>query len=414
VHRICPTCRATYPATESTCVADATPLIEGNPEDQVALARLGSMVGNYRLLSVVGRGGMGTVYAAEHVYIGKRAAMKILHQRHAANADSVERFLREARAATSANHPNIVDVYDFGATPAGETYLAMELLDGRSLEDLLDRDGPLQLHRAINIVHQISSALAAAHEKGIAHSDLKPANVMLIQRPGRREIIRAAGTAPDGQPRFVVEKEGAFDFVKVLDFGIAHIQDRPDGDAARHVFGTPEYMAPEAARGEAVDARSDIYGLGILFYEMLTGTVPFHAAEAIDVLRMHVGTPPPRPTAIAPAAEITPAAERLILRALAKDAAARPQSMDDLRAELAGCYGSVAFRRDAHRVPGAVAQGLRPRSRRLTEELDEWLAREKALAVARQANTARMTAIGSEPADAPVEEPLLLTDRKPI
>src|SRR6266567_145891 len=170
VLRLCPSCHASYRGDERFCPSDATALVETN-EDELAASRLGSTIGNYRLLAVVGRGGMGAVYSAEHVYIGKRVAMKILHQRYAKNADAVERFLREARAATSANHANIVDVHDFGPTPGGEVYLVMELLDGRSLEDLLDREAPLSLHRAINIVHQIASALAAAHDKGIVHAD---------------------------------------------------------------------------------------------------------------------------------------------------------------------------------------------------------------------------------------------------
>jgi serine/threonine-protein kinase len=242
------------------------------------------------------------------------------------------------------------------------------------------------------------------------HSDLKPANVRLIERPGRREMIRSQGVAPDGQPRFVVEPEGAFDFVKVLDFGIARVysaDDPPEG--VPHMFGTPEYMSPEAARGEQVDARSDVYALGVLFFEMLTGDVPFHAASPIGVLHKHLSQPAPRPSVAAPDCEITPAAERLILSALEKDPARRPQSMDEVRQQLAGCYGSVAYRRDADRVAGAAAQGLRPRRRRLTDELDEWLAHEKE----KIERTVRGAGLDAEPEPEP-DEPLLLTQRKPI
>jgi eukaryotic-like serine/threonine-protein kinase len=377
-------------------------------DEQRAEARLGAAVGNYRLTEVVGRGGMGTVYAAEHVYIGKRVAMKILHERYAKNAEAVGRFLREARAATAINHANIVDVMDFGPAADGEVYLVMEFLDGQNLEDVLDAEAPLPLHRALGIGHQIASALAAAHEKDIVHSDLKPANVMLIQRPGRRELIRAEGLAADGQPRFVIEKEGSFDFVKVLDFGIAqmHDPDAPPADSP-HVFGTPEYMSPEAARGDRITPQSDVYSLGILLYEMLTGEVPFVAVSPVGVLRKHLTDPPVPPRQRAPEAEITEAAERLILRALAKDPADRVGSMDELRAELAGCYGSVAFRRDAHRLPAAIAQGLAPRKRRLTQEIDEWITREKA------ALAARVEGEADKPPEEDVE-PLLLTDRKPI
>jgi eukaryotic-like serine/threonine-protein kinase len=412
VLRICPACHATYRGDEKYCIRDAAEL-QAATEEEADLAFVGTTIGNYRLTDIVGRGGMGTVFAAEHVYLGKRVAMKILHERWAKRGDAVGRFLREARAASSINHTNIVNVFDFGPAPDGRVYLAMELLEGLDLDDQLDRLGSLPLHRSINIVNQVASALASAHDKGIVHSDLKPANVRLIERPGRREMIRSQGLAADGQPRFVVEPEGAFDFVKVLDFGIARVHsadDPPEG--VPHLFGTPEYMAPEAARGEEVDARSDIYALGVLFFEMLTGDVPFHAASPVGVLHKHLSEPPPRPSLVAPEAEITPAAERLILAAMEKDPANRPQTMDDVRAELSGCYGTVAYRRDADRVAGAAAQGLRPRRRRLTDELDEWLAREK------EKIERRVHGEADPPEDDAAEElagePLLLTQRKPI
>jgi serine/threonine-protein kinase len=256
----------------------------------------------------------------------------------------------------------------------------MEFLDGESLEDLIERGAPIALHRAINIINQIASALAAAHEKGIVHRDLKPENIMLIKRPGRRETIRATGRDPDGSQKFVVEREESYDFVKVLDFGIAKVNDPDLGlgagtgtTVAGTIFGTPEYMSPESAKGLLVDHRSDIYSLGVIFYDMLTGRVPFEAQTPVEVLHKHINDPPAPPRQRNPRAEITEAAERLILKALAKDPARRHQSMDDLRAELQKCYGSVAYRRDAYKIPGARESGVLPRLRRLTEELDEWL-----------------------------------------
>ncbi len=410
--RVCPSCGAVYRGEERYCVRDASELRAGS-DAQADEALVGETIGNYRLVEVVGRGGMGTVYAAEHIYLGKRVAMKVLHDRWAKKGDAIGRFLREARAASSINHVNIVNVFDFGPAPDGRVYIAMEYLDGVDLDEQLELEGRLPLHRAIHIVGQIASALAAAHEKGIVHSDLKPANVRLLARPGRRELIRAQGLTADGEPRFVVEPEGAYDLVKVLDFGIArvHSADDPLGGGP-HIFGTPEYMSPEAARGEEVDARADVYSLGLMFYEMLTGEVPFRAPSPLALLAKQIDEPPRPPTEVAPDAEITPAAERLILAALAKDPAARPQSMDELREALPGCYGSVAYRRDADRVPGAA--GLRVRRRRLTEEIDEWLAAEKERAQrAARGEDVRAEVIPDATAGSD-DEPLLLTERKPI
>jgi eukaryotic-like serine/threonine-protein kinase len=400
--RICPQCHASYDGTERFCVRDAAPLVEKQD-----FLRLGSTVGNYRLLSIIGRGGMGTVYKGEHVYIGKPVAVKILHERYAKYEEAVKRFLREARAASSINHPNIVDVTDFGPAHDGGVYFVMEFLDGQSLEDLIERESPVSLHRAINIVNQIASALAAAHEKKIVHRDLKPENVMLTTRPGRRETIRAAGIDASGSQKFVVEREGTYDFVKVLDFGIAKVvepetaQVSESNTVAGTIFGTPEYMSPEAAKGQLVDARADVYSLGVIFYDMLTGHVPFEAETPIEVLTKHITEPPLPPRLRNPKSEITDAAETLIMKALSKNPDGRQQSMDELRGELQHCYGSVAYRRDAYRIPGARESGVLPRLRRLTEELDEWLRQNSGqLAEAEK----RLTEIAAHPETAPTQE----------
>jgi eukaryotic-like serine/threonine-protein kinase len=372
--RLCPRCGAEYPASERFCARDSMVLVE-----RVDLERIGTTVGNYHLDQILGRGGMGTVYSGEHIYIRKKVAVKVLHAQFARYEEAVSRFLREARAASSINHPNIVDVTDFGPMPDGGVYFVMEYLDGSSLEDLIEREGAFELHRALNIANQIALALAAAHEKHIVHRDLKPENIMLIRRPGRRDVVR---TLPldtgeeDPTGRFVIERESEYDFVKVLDFGIAKVL-APDEHAAGQtmagaVFGTPEYMSPEAARGEDVDHRSDVYSLGVILFDMLCGRPPFEAEAAAEVLAMHISEPPPSPRAFAPEREITEAAEALILRAMAKDPADRHQDMDELRAELHSCYGSVAFKRNAA-IPGTAPVGPEARARRLTEELDEWL-----------------------------------------
>ncbi len=344
------------------------------------MARIGTTVGNYHLDQILGRGGMGTVYSGEHVYIRKQVAVKVLHAQFAKFEEAVSRFLREARAASSINHPNIVDVTDFGPMPDGGVYFVMEYLDGTSLEDMIEREMNIPLHRALNIANQIALALLAAHEQNIVHRDLKPDNIMLIRKPGRRDVIRSVpspSTVEDADTgRFIVEKESVFDFVKVLDFGIAKVltPDEATGQTLQGaVFGTPEYMSPEAARGLEVDHRTDIYSLGVILYDMLVGHPPFEAEDAVDVLRMQIELPPPSLREIAPQLEITKAVENVVMRALAKDRGDRYQSLDDMRIELQESYGSVAYKRNATSIPGAPSVGPEARRKRLTEELDEWL-----------------------------------------
>jgi serine/threonine protein kinase len=310
-------------------------------------ARTGTTVGKYKLHEIVGRGGMGVVYRGEHVYIGKEVAVKILHDGYGGREESVKRFLREARAASLINHPNIVDVTDFGKSSDGTVFFVMELLLGEALDSVLQRDRRLDLMRAITIVNQMAGALGSAHSKGIVHRDLKPENVMLIRREGRRELIRFIND--DDGPHQVSEKEKAFDFVKILDFGVAKVRD-PDAHEARVtqqgiVFGTPEYMAPETARVGISDPRTDIYALGIMFYEMLTGMVPFTGETPVDVMLKIVSQPVIPPREKAPDAEITPDAERLIMKSLSKDPRQRHQTMEELFKDLQQCYGSVRYRR---------------------------------------------------------------------
>ena len=271
--RVCPRCRTRFPTGERFCLNDSSILVE-----EQDLARLGQTVGNYRLDRILGRGGMGTVYAGEHVYIKKPVAVKVLHPQFARYPDAVNRFLREARAASSINHPNIVDVTDFGVLADGLVYFVMEFLVGKSLEDLIEKDGAVELHRALNIVNQITYALEAAHALGVIHRDLKPDNIMLLERPGRRDIVRMVTGNAGGH--WITERERSYDFVKVLDFGIAKIlaPDELGTDTLQGaVFGTPEYMSPEAARGDDVDIRTDVYSLGVILFDMICGRPPFEA-----------------------------------------------------------------------------------------------------------------------------------------
>ena len=366
--KVCPKCFTRFPDGERFCLHDSAVLVE--EED---IARLGKQIGNYRMDKILGRGGMGTVYFGEHVYIKKPVAVKVLHPQFARYQEAIHRFLREARAATSINHPNIVDVTDFGILPEGPVYFVMEFLEGKSLEDLIEKEGAVELHRALNIANQIALALDAAHAVGVIHRDLKPDNIMLLKRPGRRDLVRMTPNQT-----WITEREESYDFVKVLDFGIAKvlIQDELMAETVQGaVFGTPEYMSPEAARGEDVDHRADVYSLGVILFDMLCGRPPFEAPQSSEVLAMHIHSPPPSPREFAPHREITEQAEGVIMKAMQKDPNRRYQDMVEFRRDLEGAYGSITYRRQ-----GAPGKGLEPRGqearapkKRLTEELDEWI-----------------------------------------
>jgi serine/threonine-protein kinase len=274
----------------------------------------------YKVLKKLGEGGMGTVYLAEHVIIEKKVALKVLSEDFARKADLVQRFMQEAKAASRIGHENIVDIHDFGETPSGSVFIAMEFLEGRDLATLIREVGALPFERTRQIVSQICRALGAAHAKGIIHRDMKPENVYLIEREGRA------------------------DFVKILDFGIAKISSLDDGGGARltrtgMIFGTPEYMSPEQARGDKPDQRVDIYAVGCILYEMLTGDVPFHADTFMGVLTKHMFEQPTPPSLFAPDKNIPPDAEAVVLRAISKDRDHRFQSMKEMSMALAACAG---------------------------------------------------------------------------
>ncbi len=348
------------------CVAERGPSCDHgrlmSREDALTEARAGTVIGSYRLGEALGRGGMGTVYRGEHIYIGKQAAIKILHPHFAGKDEAVKRFLREAWAASTINHPNIVDIVDFGEHHDGSVFLVMEYLRGQPLDRVLADIGALSLLRAISITCQITNALAAAHSRGIFHRDLKPENVIVDVRPGRRLLTRSV---PAGSGRnSTTEVEQEFDFVKLLDFGVAKVLrqtqeldlDDPStspipgvfdallthGDV---IFGTPEYMAPEVARGADADPRTDVYAVGAMLYEMVTGQVPLQGATPMDTLLKQVADSVVLPTVRAPKAEITPACEQLIMKALAKDPAKRHQSMPELHDDLYSCYGVLRYHR---------------------------------------------------------------------
>jgi len=319
-----------------------------------ANARLGTRLGNYALKEIIGRGGMGVVYRASHIYIRKPAAVKVLHRHLFDQPDAKARFLREAQTASLVEHPNIVGVTDFGEAPDGTVYLVMAEAHGLGLDLVLEREGTLPLFRTIGIMSQIVHALSAVHAHGIVHRDIKPENIMLARRSGRRELVRHLREGDVYVDR--VEPEECFDLVTLLDFGAARTL-QPDfqalGDQTR-IFGTPAYLAPETARSGHADARSDIYSAGILFYEMLTGQVPFEGETTADTLRMHISRPPEPPRERNPYVEITEEAERVILQTLEKEPGRRHASMDSLWIDLQRCYGAMRWSRPDPTLEGGI------------------------------------------------------------
>jgi serine/threonine protein kinase len=369
----CPDCGRTYQPPAVQCTVDGAALY-----DQTAAKRVGTTLGSYEVSKILGVGGMGVVYAAQHAILEKPVAIKVLSDRFASREGGVEQFLREAKAATRIRHPNIVDVTDFGTAPDGSVYFVMEYLEGITLEDVLARDGTVNLFNAVNIIRQCCHALSAAHEEGIVHRDLKPENIFLINREGRRRVVRRIHD--DSQERYVVEKEGRFDFVKLFDFGVAKYTAEDVGPSvstrAGMLFGTPQYMSPEQARGEDVDGRSDVYALGIVFYEMVAGIVPFDGDAALDILNGHVSGTVVPPSQRNPLVTVDEGTNRTILSCLEKEPAARYQTMLELLGALANCFTDQVFLRDAHLMPGAVEAGITapsapPRQGSITDELSE-------------------------------------------
>ncbi len=273
----------------------------------------GQSIGSYRILSKIGTGGMGAVYLAEHPLIGKKVALKVIHKELANNQEVVKRFFQEAQAVTKIGHEHIVDIHDFAVTPDGDHFYIMEYLEGQTLAAVLGRERTIEIMRALHIGAQIASALAAAHAAGVIHRDLKPDNVMLTKRLG--------------DP----------DFVKLLDFGLAKMfaggNASPVKTAAGVLLGTPQYMSPEACESrQSIDHRTDIYALGILLFQMMTGLLPFDGETMGEVLVKQVTQLPPAPRGFNP--QIPPSVEQILLRCLMKAPDARFPTMNALREAL--------------------------------------------------------------------------------
>src|SRR6266850_5166639 len=314
----CPTCGRHYTADLAVCPEDQTPL---QADVTVAgAAPVDPLVGHtlddkYRLDERLGIGGMGTVYRARHLLIDRPVAVKVLNPRFVEDEAARARFRREAKACGRLQHVNAVTVTDFGQSQDGYVYLVMELLEGRTLREVLAKEGPLDAARSVALMLQISAAVAAAHEAGIIHRDLKPANIFIVQRAEVPAVV------------------------KVLDFGIAKLAaeslDEEDPLTLTQVgamIGTPRYMSPEQCDGAELTPAADVYSLGVILYEMLTGTVPFSGSTPLAIAMKHTAEIPRSPREFV--ASIPPALEQVVLHTLEKRPHDRPGNAANFRAEL--------------------------------------------------------------------------------
>jgi serine/threonine-protein kinase len=329
--RPCPQCGSQCDESHKFCPSCGFPVskVAASPDDPL-IGR--TLPGGYLMLELVGIGGMGRVYRAEQTNLGRTVAVKIIHPHLVGEENAAARFITEARAASRLNHPNSVGIIDFGKSPDGQMYLVMEFLRGKDLARVSYEEGPLPFRRIVDVLRQTLAALAEAHNENIVHRDLKPENIIL-------EPVRSGG-----------------DFVKVVDFGLAKIradEKAPSITSPGIVCGTPEYMSPEQARGDPLDARSDLYAVGVILYQLLTGRLPFEAESPPQVVLAHLTRPPLDPRQAAPERQIPSALAEISLKALAKDQKDRFPSSDDLSQALGAALASIEGERASLRTRGA-------------------------------------------------------------
>jgi serine/threonine-protein kinase len=306
------------------------PHLESNDAGKSTDLLVGRIIGEkFALEALIGAGAMGAVYRARQIALEKVVAVKVMHRGLLADSTFATRFHREAKAASRMDHPNSIRILDFGEEPDGLLYIVMDYLDGRDLLRVIQEDWPLPPWRIVDILSQVLSALAVAHDLGVLHRDLKPENIMVLRHVN-----------DDGSPA---------DIVKVLDFGIAKITDQRGDDKAPvsstyaklstggMLVGTPAYMSPEQAQGEPLDARSDLYSIGVILYQVLTMCLPFEAASAVGLLLKHVHEKPPAPSTVSSA--VHPALEQVCLQAMSKQRRDRYPNAREMRAALKAAIG---------------------------------------------------------------------------
>ncbi len=329
---LCPECGREFAEDAVFCPHDGQGLIQvGEP------SLIGTVIdGKYTVTDVLGEGGMGAVYLARHETMNREVAIKVLRREFSQNAEAIQRFLREARASSMLSHPNTITVYDCGQTETGQLYMVMQRLTGRSLAEIIDTEGAMPPERAVHILSQVCDSLTEAHSVGIIHRDLKPDNIL------------------------IESKYGNPDWVTVLDFGIAKLLEGGGGAGravtqAGLICGTPDYISPEQVTGDPVDARSDIYALGVLLYELLTGQRPFVSESLVALMAMHVNDPPP-PLDPKLEAKLPAKLVSLTFELMAKDPNDRPASCQLVRQRLQAALAPAEEPAPAHGVAGSAGR----------------------------------------------------------